>query len=84
MHAIHLSDLHVRTSPNWFLVSVGGIVAFGICLFTFAISFLGGEEFIDSLGGYVTLTILILGLIVSVVASIATHPDEGLDLFSRS
>lgn len=83
MHAIHLSDLHVNTNPNWFVVSVGGIVGFGICLFTFVVSLLGGDEFIASLGGYLTFTILIVGFIGSIVATLVTMPEEGLKSFPR-
>jgi hypothetical protein len=84
MHAIHLSDLHVHTNPNWFVVSVGGIVGFGICLFAFVISLMGGDEFIQSLGGYLTLTILVVGLIASIVATFVTMPEEGLGSLPRS
>lgn len=83
MPAIHWSDLHVNTNPNWFVVAVGGIAGWGMCLFTMVISLMGGDEFVSSLGGYVTFLIVIAGFIGSIVATIVTMPATGLKSLPR-
>lgn len=75
----HKRGFRVPKGPNLFLLSIGGIVGFGMCLFFYALSWLGGDAYVDCLGGDATLYVLLGGLVVSIVASFVTCPDEGLE-----
>jgi hypothetical protein len=79
MATIRKRGTQAHKGPNLFLLSIGGIVGFGMCLFFFSFSWLGGDNYVDLLGGDVTLYILVGGFIGSIVASFVTCPDEGLD-----
>ena len=76
MHSIQLRDIHAPKGPNLWLLSVLGVTGFGVCLITFLISLLGGDQFVESLGGNVTLAILVAGLFASAVCMAVTKPRE--------
>jgi hypothetical protein len=77
------SGIRVPKSHNLFLISIGGIVGFGMSLFFYSFSWLGGDHFVDLLGGDLTLYILVGGLVASVAATFVTCPPEGLQSLPR-
>jgi hypothetical protein len=77
MRSIHLHDIHVPKGPNLWFVSAGAVVCFGIALITFVISWLGGgDPYAESLGGGLTLGILVAGLLASIACAVITKPKE--------
>ncbi len=54
--------------PNGLVLSVGGLVCFGLALFFFMVSWLsGGNGYMNTLGGPTTLMVLIAGLMLSAI-----------------
>jgi hypothetical protein len=76
MVIVHKRGIRVPKSHNLFFISMGGVFGFGLCLFFFAFSWLGGDNYVALLGGEWTLYVLLVGLVASVVAAFVTSPDE--------
>ena len=71
MHSIHLADVHVPKGPNLWLTAISAVYIFSISLALFLIfSFMGGDEFAESMGGNAGLGFLLAGLAVSAVFAI--------------
>lgn len=71
MRTIHLRDLHVPKGPNLWLTAIGAVYTFAVSLALFLIfSFMGGEEFAQSMGGQTGLAVLVGGLVISVIFAI--------------
>ena len=77
MHSIHFEDVHVTKGPNLFAFSVSEAVWSSIALFFFLVSWaVGGDDFKDSIGGYYSLAILVLGITIGAVFAAFTRPKS--------
>jgi hypothetical protein len=72
----HQRGIRAPKSRNLFFVSLGGVFGFCMCLFVFAFSWIGGDDYVAQLGGAWTLCVLLGGLVVSVGAAFVTSPDD--------
>jgi hypothetical protein len=72
----HQHGTRVPKSHNLFLVSLGGVFGVCMCLFVFAFSWIGGDDYVAQLGGAWTLGVLLVGLVASVGAAFVTSPDD--------
>jgi hypothetical protein len=71
MRSIHLADLYVPKGPNLWLTAISAVYIFSVSLALFLIfSFMGGNEFAESMGGNAGLGFLLGGLAVSAVFAI--------------
>ena len=76
MRSLNFHDMHMPKGPNLFLVSVGGLACFMLALVVFAVAaFGGGDAYAEQLGGEVTLTVLIVGTVVSLAELLTSHDE---------
>lgn len=68
--------VHIPKGPNLFALSVGAVVCFALALIAYAISWMGGQSFIDDMGGNVTFVILMLGLLGSAFVAFMERPKS--------
>jgi len=77
MNSIHLHDVHFPKGPNLFALSVGDVILCAMAVLFFALSWLiGGDEFVNDIGGSVSLACLLAGLIVGLVMCVMTKPEK--------
>ena len=75
MHSIHLPNVHLPA--DLFAMSVGAISWFSIALFFFLLSWaVGGDEFKASIGGNVSLAVLVGGIVVSAIFAAVSRPEK--------
>lgn len=77
MHSIHLSNVHLPKGTDVFAIAVGAIYWFSLALFFFLISWaVGGDDFKASIGGNVSLVLLVGGVAVSAIVAAMTRPEK--------
>jgi hypothetical protein len=77
MRSLHIHDVHVPKGPNLFALSVGEVVWFSLAIFFFLLSwFVGGDEFMASIGGNIGLAGLVTGLLVGAILCALTRPEK--------
>lgn len=76
MHSFHLRDFNIPKGPNLFALSVGEVIWFSLAAFFFILSWMiGGDDFRDSLGGYVGLAVLLGGVVLGAILCAVTKPE---------
>ena len=77
MNSINLQDIHWSKSTDVFAIAVGAIYWFSLALFFFLISWaVGGDEFKASIGGNVSLAVLVVGVAASSILAAVTRPEK--------
>ena len=80
MHSNNLHRFHFPKGPNLFALSVGEVVWFSIALFFFLLSWMvGGDGFMDSIGGNLGLAGLVVGLALGAILCSLTKPKNRPD-----
>jgi len=75
MHHIHLKDIHTPHGPNIYALSVGETICSSLALVFFLVSWaVGGDEFINSIGGNYSLGILIALILAGALFAKVTKP----------
>jgi hypothetical protein len=77
MHQIHLKDVHMPRGANLFALTVGEIVCSALALIFFLASWaVGGDEFKESIGGDMSLILLIAAIAGGVLLARFTKPES--------
>ena len=77
MHTVHLDDLHTPKGPNLFLISFGTAVLLFVSLLVFLLSwFIGGDSYMEAMGGTTALMLIFAGLAASAIFSLLSKPDD--------
>ena len=77
MHSIRMHDVHIPKGPNLFALSVVEVFWFSIAIFFFLLSWMvGGDDFENSIGGSISLTTLVAGLVIGAILCAVTKPEK--------
>lgn len=77
MNSMHLPHVHLPKGTDIFAISVGAIYWFSLALFFFLLSWaVGGNDFKASIGGNVSLVVLVMGVAVSAILAAVTRPEQ--------
>ncbi len=77
MHSIHFQNVHLPKGPNLFALSVSEVVWASVALFFFLVSWVvGGEDFKESIGGSISLAVLLAALLAGAILCVITKPKN--------